>query len=688
MSQHYVQNPKTPHHIFLKNLNRILAIFAATFMAVILIGFVLEYRGEILTADVLGVQEIAQGQPELLQPHKTLWDLFQLLIIPIMVAVGAAYLETSSRERQFFIEEEHRQDQRIRDYFSNIQSFILHSKLLHPPDNQTTQALAQAFTRDLTKEVSGKRIGLLVDFLESYGLNLICGEDPIISLQEVNLKSADFQDLKLSRVNFSSARLNKSNWRSVEGWDLIANNCQFHRADMRQASFYNCHFQGADFRRADLRGASFDSCDLRGAILDSADLRGAIFHRSNLRGVSWNRRTRFNRHTRTIFKLVNGMLSAKQGLDDFDLSECDLAGLNLKDFKLRRANLCGSVLNGAQLEGAKLGGALLYQAELKDISLDQDTELEAKWKLVADILTHPRAGRKLLDEDLSYAFLEDAYLHQADLTGANLVGANLLGADLSGCNLTNAMMQKNNRGGQWVDHTQVEQSAPTGIGSRFTHWAGQVGSRLRGAIRRTRPFAADYYCQDEILLTYADMSGANLSGVLLQDRGLELVNLTGVTLSDQTGISDKWKKICDIMRRPGTHSVTLNLSHEDLSSACLRNANLAGVDLTYANLEFCDLESANLHKAKLQHANLSFATLRLANLSKANLTCAALHDANLAEAKIHHTILNGADLRNASFCEADFDTTDLSTAIVFHADFRGCRFKNTIIPKTPETSAA
>ena len=124
-------------------MNRMLAIFAATFIAVILIGFVLEYRGQIFTPDVLGVQEIEQGQPELLQPHKTLWDLFQLLIIPIMVAVGAAYLETSSRERQYIIEEEHRQDQRIRDYFSNIQSFILQSRLLDPSGRDHRGAASQ-----------------------------------------------------------------------------------------------------------------------------------------------------------------------------------------------------------------------------------------------------------------------------------------------------------------------------------------------------------------------------------------------------------------------------------------------------------------------------------------------------------------------------------------------------------------
>jgi uncharacterized protein YjbI with pentapeptide repeats len=270
------------------------------------------------------------------------------------------------------------------------------------------------------------------------------------------------------------------------------------------------------------------------------------------------------------------------------------------------------------------------------------------------------------------------------LTGARLFGANLLGADLSGCNLTNAILQKNESGDQSPDHPQEDQPAPAGFVARITRCAGQGKSLFRRIFYRPRPTAEEICCQDEILLTYADLSDANLSGVNLKNRGLELVNLTGVILSDKPGISDKWKKVCEIMRRPGTHIVTLNLSHEDLSGACLRNANLAGVDLTYTNLEFCDLEGANLRGAKLKHANLSYATLRKANLSKANLTCAALHDADLAEAKINHTILNGADLRNASFCEADFDRTDLSTAIIFHTDFRGCRLKNTILPETTE----
>ena len=326
----------------------------------------------------------------------------------------------------------------------------------------------------------------MVDFLESFGLNLICGENPIISLQDVTLKSADFQDLKLTRVNLSSARLVKSNWRSVEGWDLIANNCQFRRADMRRARFYNCHFQGADFSHADLRGASFDSCDLRGAILDSANLRGATFPKSQLRGVRWNFWTRFSRHTRIIFKLVNGLLSSKN-LENFDLSECDLSGVDLKGFNLRRANLCGANLTAARLNGAKLGNAILYQAELKDIKLDQATELDEKWRLVAAILSHPQAGRNLRGADLSYTCLEDAYLHKADLTGARLVGANLLGADLSGCNLTNAILQKNDAGDLPADHPQEDQPAPAGFVASVAHPARHAAADTSLSRSQQRP---------------------------------------------------------------------------------------------------------------------------------------------------------------------------------------------------------
>jgi hypothetical protein len=62
-----------------------------------------------------------------------------------------------------------------------------------------------------------------------------------------------------------------------------------------------------------------------------------------------------------------------------------------------------------------------------------------------------------------------------------------------------------------------------------------------------------------------------------------------------------------------------NLSYADLSYADLSGANLSGANLSYANLSGANLSGANLRGANLSGANLSYADLRGANLSGANL---------------------------------------------------------------------
>jgi len=91
-------------------------------------------------------------------------------------------------------------------------------------------------------------------------------------------------------------------------------------------------------------------------------------------------------------------------LDDGDLHDQPLAGLNLHQAHLLRANLSGANLRSSILDAARLNGANLAGA------------------------------------DLFYADLRYADLHGADLRGANLGGATLARADLRGADLTGATM--------------------------------------------------------------------------------------------------------------------------------------------------------------------------------------------------------------------------------------------------------
>ena len=129
-----------------------------------------------------------------------------------------------------------------------------------------------------------------------------------------------------------------------------------------------------------------------------------------------------------------------------------------------------------------------------------------------------------------------------------------------------------------------------------------------------------------------DLSGADLSGVVLWDANLKEVLLTGALL---TGA---------------------NLSEADLGEAVLRGADLRGAEFFDANLTGADLRDANLARAELYRANLAGSDLR-----GANLTSAELFKANLTGSDLRGANLRRADLRRSDLTNIRYDSTTLWT---------------------------
>jgi uncharacterized protein YjbI with pentapeptide repeats len=121
--------------------------------------------------------------------------------------------------------------------------------------------------------------------------------------------------------------------------------------------------------------------------------------------------------------------------------------------------------------------------------------------------------------------------------------------------------------------------------------------------------------------------------------------------------------------------LNLDLSGADLSGAILNGANLSGAILNGANLSGANLSLANLSGAILIGADLSNAILISTNLSNANLSSnntnlsgADLRHANLSWAKLFVANLSGADLSGANLSRADFNGANLREVTLKGAD--------------------
>ncbi|WP_375495945.1 pentapeptide repeat-containing protein, partial [uncultured Nostoc sp.] len=108
-----------------------------------------------------------------------------------------------------------------------------------------------------------------------------------------------------------------------------------------------------------------------------------------------------------------------------------------------------SLVESGQL--TELNGFPVEDIQILNQGLDSEEsdELNDKWRLVQEIVSHAVRGRNLRDADLSDADLSSANLiraklSRADLTDTNLSGANLSGANLSGANLSGANLIRAN----------------------------------------------------------------------------------------------------------------------------------------------------------------------------------------------------------------------------------------------------
>jgi hypothetical protein len=186
---------------------------------------------------------------EAVEPSKTLWDWLDLLIVPIVLAIGGYLFTRFETRRTQRIANQQSQDATLQAYLGHIESLFLDenaSKELHSPKRERgevnkVRTLARARTLTALDQVGSSRKGTIVTFLREAHLILIRDEngeaDPIIGLSYANLKGA-------SLVN----------------------------AFLMDASLSRADLSGADLSGADLRGADLSEAKLNGAILDKARL--------------------------------------------------------------------------------------------------------------------------------------------------------------------------------------------------------------------------------------------------------------------------------------------------------------------------------------------------------------------------------------------------------------------------------
>lgn len=266
------------------------------------------------------------------QPAKTLWDWMELLLVPLILAIGGYWWNSSERKQEREIALNQLRDKNLQEYLQRVTSLLAEGKL-DGKDSVPVRQVLRAQTLMVFGLLDGDRKALLVRFL--YDAKLILAPNPIIDLSQASLDEANFAKKKilkginegfrpahLEKANLNRVDLNNANLDSADLKDAQLHVARLTNADLSNANLENANLQVASLERANLLCANLKNANLKGALLLGANLNSADLSGADLSGA-------WLTSEGTMFEY----------LGDANLLNVNLEGANLKGARLKAKQL-------------------------------------------------------------------------------------------------------------------------------------------------------------------------------------------------------------------------------------------------------------------------------------------------------------------------------------------------------------
>ncbi len=252
---------------------------------------------------------------EVYQPGKSLWDRLQLLIIPVVLAVGALLFNLATTRTEQKIASDKQREDLLQAYLDRMSELLLKDKLRSSAVDAEVRNVARVRTITILIQLDVRRVGYVFAFLREAGL---------ISNQP-----------NKSIVNLSRADLSKVNWS--------------------QATLKEADLNGANLKEADLSGANLGDTYLGWAHLEGADLKGAFLSEANLSNATL-------RETNLSYAYLYKADFSHAYLKEADLSKAYLEGANFSNATISQANLTGArgiTIEELEKQAKSLAGAIM-----------------------------------------------------------------------------------------------------------------------------------------------------------------------------------------------------------------------------------------------------------------------------------------------------------------------------------------
>jgi len=228
---------------------------------------------------------------EIRQP-KRLWDWLELLVIPLVLAISAAWFSRAERrneqaianqrieeertiakqriEEERTIAEDRTQDAALQSYLEQMSILLIDKDLRKSEEGSEVRDLARAWTLTFLRRLNGERKGILLRFL--YESELITKDKLVISLVQADLREAELDWAVLNGVDLTGANLEQANLEMADLSGAILFETYLSKANLFGAELSKANLSDAFLSNAILLGANLRGADLSGAYLDDAYL--------------------------------------------------------------------------------------------------------------------------------------------------------------------------------------------------------------------------------------------------------------------------------------------------------------------------------------------------------------------------------------------------------------------------------
>ncbi len=282
-----------------------IAIFLAIAIILILVGYLFGWTGfngysqMTIARTTSGTNAGTVVRTEVSQPGKTLWDWLQLLIVPLVLAIGGLLFSQVQKTTEQRRTTDNQREAALQSYIDKISELLLKEHLgertadgkLNPLYEQVRN-VARVRTITVLTQLDARRIGYVFAFLREAGLmsnkpnssivSLSQADLSKINLSQADLRGADLQEANLSEAHLSNANLTYTNLTYADLTEAYLTEAYLYQANLSKANFSKASLTYAILNEADLFAANLSKANLSVATLSVATLREANLSNANL----------------------------------------------------------------------------------------------------------------------------------------------------------------------------------------------------------------------------------------------------------------------------------------------------------------------------------------------------------------------------------------------------------------------